>query len=135
MLWSSTEAWAAAHCCHLLDAWRSARCGWSNVPPHCNRFQVVLDMMETLSTSGKRSALVRGRLRCTFPSWHQRPSDGPQGCDNQQTHWLSAIKVSGWVAHTHTHLGEFPEMRPFLLKRVPIQGHRFQMVLDLDFTL
>lgn len=30
------------------------------VPPHCNRFQMVLDMMETLNTRGKRSALVRG---------------------------------------------------------------------------
>lgn len=31
------------------------------VPLHCNRFQMVLDTMETLNTRGKRSALVRGR--------------------------------------------------------------------------
>lgn len=30
------------------------------VPQRYNRFQVVLDMMETLNTRGKRSALLRG---------------------------------------------------------------------------
>ena len=42
-------------------------------PPHCNRFQMVLDTMETLNTRGKRSALVRGgsgaRGRWTYLSF------------------------------------------------------------------
>lgn len=99
------------------------------VPPHCNRFQMVLDMMETLNTRRKRSALVKegGHVLLQhpffFPSWQSKlcweliPQLTLQA-DTVTYAWGKWLSV--WS-------------RPSLsswLESVPAQGHRFQMVLD-----
>lgn len=73
------------------------------VPPHCNRFQMVLDMMETLNTRGKRSALVRGvsggqrtELRhCSLlisGAWAVwRAGREPQHTQNRHHQWVSCF--------------------------------------------
>lgn len=84
--------------------------GRPTFPPHCNRFQMVLDMVVTLNTRGKRSALVRGVL----DDW---------------THVLLSVWLlffSAFYDSQHQY-NSHPASVPLC---VPTQEHRFQMVLD-----
>lgn len=51
--------WQSGYRLHVAICWSFKG---MTFPPHCNRFQMVLEMQKTLNTRGKRSALVRGWL-------------------------------------------------------------------------
>lgn len=144
------RAWLAVQCCHLLALSGNASCSWALliVPPHCNRFQMVLDMMETLNTRGKRSALVRGgggsggqktgliQNRLLFSSLerelYRELIQGTSG--HRIISGYPHILMTECIVHLDANnASKLQWMRVSLLsflKSVPTQEHRFQMVLD-----
>lgn len=97
-------------------------------PPHCNRFQMVLEMQKTLNTRGKRSALARGWL------WYKKKWTSPTSYESKLIRWYT-------VNYTHIFMTKDDEIYrsctnhtavegEWWQKSFPTQEHRFQMVLD-----